>query len=84
MNRRDEEQYVEMPFGARLISVGVQGEEGQPSHPVVWAEVNPGMRTYSRQFFVIYTGDPIPDQGAKFVGTAQLSGGIVVHIYATA
>ncbi len=69
---------VEMPTGARILSVQVQG--GQPC---MWALVAPGFPSEGRRFNVYGTGHPIRKDPGEFVGTFQLSdGALVFHLFA--
>lgn len=69
---------IDLPFGAQVLSVGVQSNE-----PHIWALVNPKADKLPRKFYIHGTGHPI-DSAAnkKFVGTVHLyDGGLVFHIF---
>lgn len=66
---------VQMPRGARVLSVGVQGDD-----IVLWAIVEPTNKTESRFFHVIPTGSPMVIYDTKFIGTVQM-GPLVFHVF---
>ena len=69
---------VEMPIGARILSVQVQRDE-----VCMWALVDPNAPTEGRRFNVYGTGHPIRRDPGEFVGTFQLRGGaLVFHLFA--
>ena len=67
-------QDIEMPDGARILSVQMQGEQ-----PCLWAEVDPNQVRERRKFFVAATGGPAPER-AQYLGTFQ-NGAFVGHVY---
>lgn len=68
---------IEMPKGARLLSVQVQG-----GHPQLWALVDSEVEQESRQFLMAGTGHQGPGSGWDHVGTFQLfKGGFVGHLF---
>ena len=73
-------QYVNMPYGAELLSVQTQG-----TTPCLWALVDAKNPTEERHFEVFGTGHPVNcDMGIerKYIGTFQLSGGATVfHLF---
>jgi hypothetical protein len=72
------EMIVQMPWGARVLHVGVQQDK-----VCLWAEVNPDNRLCPRKFYSVGTGFGTVPRGdiAKFLGTVQCNGGFVWHIY---
>ncbi len=71
-------QAVEMPIGAKILSVQFQGIV-----LTMWAEVDSSM-PYVRRGIAIYgTGHPMPPTNCEvFVATAQqYGGGLVWHVY---
>jgi hypothetical protein len=68
---------TEMPKGANVISVGVQGDD-----ITVWAMVDPGAPLVIRDIKVMGTGDPqaVSCCGYAFVGTVFL-GAYVFHVF---
>jgi hypothetical protein len=70
---------VDMPFGAEVVSAGVQGDD-----IFLWAEVNPKETIGTVRFFEVFgTGHPIPvDMGIerRFIQTVFM-GWMVFHIY---
>jgi hypothetical protein len=72
---------IEMPIGARVLSVQVQHGEA-----VIWALVNSLELKELRKFVVVGTGHPCPDVG-RFIGTFQLpdlDGSWVFHLFEAA
>lgn len=74
-----DQQSVEMPDGARILTVQVQGGE-----VCLWAEVDSTAPKMRRTVYVFGTGHPLsPDLSADYVGTIQIRGGaLVFHVYA--
>lgn len=76
-----DQQSLEMPESAEILSVQVQGET-----PCLWALVDPQAIRLTRVFETFGTGHPVPvDAGhirRKFIGTYQLlSGALVFHVF---
>lgn len=70
---------VEMPKDARILSVQVQRDD-----PQIWAVVDPDLVLQKREFRLLGTGHPFPDEGLwpTFVGTFQMLGGsLVFHLF---
>ena len=69
---------IDMPSGARLLTVAVQG-----GSPVLYALVDPSAAKVARRLRVAGTGHPIlPDDAGIYVGTVLLHGGaLVFHIF---
>jgi hypothetical protein len=71
-----EMQSIDMPIGAKPLSVGVQGRT-----PVLWAEVDPDKSLTSVVIQIIATGVPF-GTNYNFVGTFQV-GGFVGRVFFT-
>jgi len=74
-------QAVVMPEGAEILSVQVQGGTGAIC---IWALVNPdpNIRRVERSILIVGTGNPVPDDPGKFLGTVQLyAGELVFHVF---
>lgn len=73
---------IEMPKGAEILSVQVQH-----GHPFLWALVEPDVEKEERRFQLFGTGHIIHWgllAKVKFIGTFQLSGGMIVfHLFET-
>ncbi len=73
---------LEVPDGFSPISVGAQENDF-----VLWATVSGGEPMETRKFAVVPTGDYLPDNIKKFIGTAQLKTGnpalpfLVGHVF---
>lgn len=69
---------LQMPEGATVLSVGVQGE-----NICLWAMVNPDAPKVTRSFVGFGTGHEVTDATClEFIGTALLHGGsLVFHIF---
>lgn len=68
-------QAIEMPAGARILSLGLQ-----LNSPTIWAVVNPYASRGYRRFRVYGTGYPFVSTAAQFIGTVQ-NGGLVWHVF---
>ena len=71
---------VYLPKGAKILSVGCQGDG-----LFLWAEVDPNETRKEARLFIVYgTGHDIesPEKVRKFVGTALMHGGSLVwHVF---
>jgi hypothetical protein len=71
---------IEMPIGAKVLTVQYQKEK-----PVMWALVNPDeVNKIMRSFLWIYTGEPVAFEFDElvYVGTIQsLGGNLVYHLF---
>lgn len=69
---------VQMPAGAQILTVQVQGVT-----PVMWALVDPSAAKETRRFYVLGTGHPSEDRDlGRYVGSFQLHGGaLVFHLF---
>lgn len=75
--RIDDEQVVDMPRGARILSA-----QSQYEIVAVWALVDPEAPREKRRFRIVGTGHAITDDVGDFVGTVQQAGGqLVWHIF---
>lgn len=73
----DNEYSVEMPAGAEVLCVQVQGSE-----LCIWAKVSPSNPPERRWFGVRATGQPFTRDQGRYVGTFQLyGGGYVGHLF---
>ncbi len=76
----EDEFSIDMPVGARVLHVGLQGDT-----PTVWCLVNPKARLMPVPFILMGTGHPILESVAKtytHVGTFQMAGGLLVfHLF---
>lgn len=71
---------LEMPLASFVLSVQLQD-----AGPVMWAIVDPTLPLQKREFRTVATGQPLDLPDAKigrFLGTLQLSMGLVVHVFA--
>ena len=73
-----DEQIVEMPLGAEVLTVQVQN-----GTPCIWARVNPDYAKLQYRFRIFGTGHPIEDDFVgKYVGTYQLqNGALIFHVW---
>lgn len=87
--RVDDEITCQMPAGARLLTVQVQGagHGNAVGTPCIWALVNSEAKKEKRTFRVYGTGHPIeeseiPCERLLYVGTFQsISGSLVFHLF---
>ena len=73
-------QRVEMPEGAQLLTVQLQGNQ-----PCLWAVVDSDNETEDRYFEIYDTGNPIRgdiNETAKYIATFQ-QGPFVWHVFET-
>lgn len=74
-----EEQVIEMPKGAEILSLQVQN-----NLPTLWAMVDTEAPLEGRVFISVLTGGAlkVPREGLSFLGTAQMNNGaFVVHVF---
>jgi hypothetical protein len=64
-----------MPKGAHVLSI--QEQNGQIC---IWASVNPTAEHETRRFFIVGTGDYIPETIGAFLATVQV-GAYVWHVF---
>lgn len=72
---------IQMPRGAKVISVGAQG-----LFPVLWAECGEHAEIKERNFYLAATGEELPadfPEAFRFIGTVQLEQprALVFHVY---
>jgi len=70
-----DEQTVSMPIGAKILHVQVQDHM-----PYIWALCNPKASYESRTFRVYGTGNPVPEDSGKHIGTFQ-DGRYIWHLF---
>jgi hypothetical protein len=66
--RVTDEQAVDMPIGAEILSVQTQHDI-----PCIWALVNPKIKSRPRVFNIFGTGHEVPAEKLKFVGSFQVA-----------
>ncbi len=73
-----DEQVVEMPNGAEILSCQMQGED-----LYLWALVTPGADLKTRLIRIHGTGHPVPyAERLKFISTFQMHGGaLIFHVF---
>lgn len=71
---------IEMPVGAEVLCVQVQGDG-----PQIWARVDPSATpTITRRFVWVGTGHPA-DRCGRYIGTVQsMDGALVFHLFEAA
>lgn len=75
-----DEQLLEMPIGAEILTVQVQDGE-----PCLWALVDPDAVRENRKIYIFGTGNPLLNSISilKYISTfQQLSGKLVWHVFA--
>lgn len=78
LNESQSTQTIEMPEGAKILSVCEQ--YGQPT---IWAAVDPDAKKVGRKIQLVATGELVELNGMSFVGTCVTGGGpIVCHVFA--
>lgn len=75
--RLTDDQAVEMPAGAELLTVQLQGDT-----PCLWAVVDPYAPPGRRRIYIRGTGHSLRlTDDTRYLGTVQLHGGILVLHY---
>lgn len=74
----EDEQVIEIPYGAEFLAVQVQHEQ-----PCLWAKVTPGVQEVRTKIVTVGTGHPAQHtDGLQYVGSYQLAGGnFVGHVF---
>lgn len=68
---------LELPEGYQILSIQVQ-----KNRPVMWALVDSESPPFKRRFFLLATGQALPQYNAPYRGTVQLAGGdLVLHLF---
>lgn len=67
---------IPMPRAAKVLAVGEQNHG-----LVMWADVSTNQPKLPRRFSVRGTGNPIPHTYDAYIGTVQMSNGLVWHVY---
>jgi hypothetical protein len=67
---------VVMPVGAEVVAA-----EAIDGSIYVWAVVDPDARIESRRFYVLATGEVLPDEQLKHVGTVVTVNSHVYHVF---
>ena len=70
-----DEQLLDMPEGAQLLTVQVQGDQ-----LVLWAQVCPDHPTVNRRIVIFGSAHPMDCAYGKYVATVQ-TGSLVLHVY---
>lgn len=71
--------FIDMPQGAELVHVGVQG--ARPMEVAcVWAVCDPDQPTVKRQVGTVPTGSIVTGE-ATYVGTFHIESGLVFHVF---
>lgn len=72
-----DDQDIEMPSGAKIICVQMQGGE-----PHIWAEVDSNAPKVKKKIRVFGAGHPMTDDFLQYIGTFQMmEGRLVFHSY---
>jgi hypothetical protein len=75
-----DEQTIDMPAGARMLSA-----QAQHGEMVLWALVNETARLKTHTVQIIGTGNPIPTNLGEYIDTVQLHGGaLAFHVFVLA
>ena len=67
---------INMPSGADVLCVQLQG-----GLPTIWAAVNPEAPLLDVAFVLHGTGHQVSDEAGPYIGTFQLSNGLVFHLF---
>ena len=67
----------QMPKGAEILCVQLQNNE-----PQLWASVNPSSDTETREIITVGTGNNVPADVGRYIGTYQVHGGdFIFHVF---
>jgi hypothetical protein len=53
----------------------------QQGRLVLWARVDPDALTMTRTILIRATGEPFDGSESRYVGTVQMAGGLVWHVF---
>lgn len=71
------ENWIEMPWGAEVLTVQRQGEA-----VCLWAKVDPTADKKKRMFVVLPTGMEYEEFPSRYIGTFQVHGGaLIFHVF---
>lgn len=71
------QQSIEMPIGAEILCVQMQGEQ-----PCLWAKVSPDGWPRAKTIVIHPTGHEFEDYAGRYIGTFQMQGGMYIwHVY---
>ena len=71
------QQSIEMPIGAEILCVQMQGEQ-----PFLWAKVTPNGWPIKKTIVIHPTGHEFEEYPGRYIGTFQMQGGLYVwHVY---
>lgn len=83
-----DEPVIPMPAGAQVLSVGpFRQPSGSGAYYVdppldLWALVDPDAPVEDRAFRVVGTGNPMPDDCGRYIGTTHSHGGSLIwHVF---
>ena len=73
-------QIIEMPERCKIVHIAMQG-----NNPYMWVKVNTDNILKSRHFYILATGEPIPDGliycGTYFANAGLYAGAYVFHVF---
>lgn len=72
------EQFVDLPKNAEILSIQTQN-----NIPCIWVKVDTSEVLHNRRGFItIGTGEPLPENPIKYIGTYHLSSGqFIFHVF---
>lgn len=71
------QQSIEMPIGAEILCVQMQGEQ-----PCLWAKVSPEGWPTKRTIVILPTGAEFEEMRGRYIGTFQMHNGMYVwHVF---
>jgi hypothetical protein len=75
LGHHDTRTEVEMPRGAKIVEVAMQGDRF-----TLWAVVAPSEPRQTRVFYIVGTGHPIPPEAHTHLGTVHVDV-FVFHVF---
>lgn len=65
-----------LPCDCTILSV-----QEQNGALVMWAEVDPDSEYIRMNIYIVGTGNPMPEGANTYIGTVQMSNGLVWHVF---
>lgn len=69
-------QELLIPQNAKILHIGEQN-----SQITLWAQVNTSEDKTKLPIFIFGTGHPIPSPDLEYIGTVQMTNGLVSHVF---
>ena len=70
---------LDLPNGAKVLTVQMQQDT-----PCMWAQVDTEQAKFPHAFNAYATGEVMPDNPGQYVGTFEMNGALVFHLFKAA